>query len=451
MIDSLTPVSAPVLSPMSGFSKLSKFEKMDMIVKNYFSDSDSVRTQFKKYWHSDESIQKTIDEFSENTITNFLFPLGVVPNVLLNDELLCVPMVIEESSVVAASARSANYWLTRGGFHAEVISTTKVGQVHFIWNGESSKLEKFFNKVKSALIESTIPLTANMTARGGGMTTLNLVDRTKDEPGYYQLKAEFETCDAMGANFINSILESLGKTFKELILTTDDFSDEEKEIQIVMAILSNYTPECLVKAYVECPIEDLFDSSLGMSASEFAEKFARAVRISKIDVTRATTHNKGIFNGIDAVAVATGNDYRALEACGHAYAARDGQYRGLSEVSLEDGKFRFTLSLPLALGTVGGLTSLHPLARLSLDMLGRPSAPELMKIVATIGLAQNFGAVRSLVTSGIQKGHMKMHLMNILNHLEASTMESELAKKHFANEVISFKSVREYVSALRNM
>lgn len=437
-------------TPMSGFSKLSKFEKIDLIVKNYFSDSDSARAQFKNYWHADETVQKTIDEFSENTLTNFLFPLGVVPNVLLNGELFCVPMVIEESSVVAASARSANFWLTRGGFHSEVISTTKIGQVHFIWNGKTEKLNNFFNQIKTSLIASTNYLTENMEKRGGGIISLSLVDKTCYEPGYYQLLAEFETCDAMGANFINSILELLGKTFKERVSNASEFSEAERELQIVMAILSNYTPNCRVKSFVECPIEDLNDPGLGMEAEEFAEKFARAIRISKIDVSRATTHNKGIFNGIDAVAVATGNDYRAIEACGHAYAARDGQYRGLSDVSIVDGKFRFCLEIPLAIGTVGGLTSLHPLARLSLDLLGRPSAVNLMKIVATIGLAQNFAAVRSLVTSGIQKGHMKMHLMNILNHLEADPFESEEAKKYFASEVISFKSVREFVSGLRN-
>lgn len=437
-------------TPMNGFSKLSKFEKIDLIVKNYFSDSDSVKAQFKKYWHEDESIQKTIDEFSENTLTNFMFPLGVVPNVLLNGKLCCVPMVIEESSVVAASSRSANFWLTRGGFHSEVISTTKVGQVHFIWNGETDKLVKFFNEIKPALIDVTKHLTENMEQRGGGITSLSLVDKTDIEPGYYQLYAEFETCDAMGANFINSILEVIGKSFKEIVSIAKDFSDTERDVQIVMAILSNYTPNCKVRTYVECPIEDLNDPSLGMTASEFAEKFARAIRISKIDVTRATTHNKGIFNGIDAVVVATGNDYRAVEACGHAYAARDGQYRGLSDVSIENGNFRFSLEIPMSVGTVGGLTSLHPLARLSLDLLGRPSAPELMKIIATIGLAQNFAAVRSLITSGIQKGHMKMHLMNILNHLEADQKESEAAKIHFEQEVISFKSVREFVSELRN-
>ena len=436
---------------MNGFSKLSKFEKIDLVVKNYFSDSDIARAQFKKFWQDDEVVQKTLDEFSENTLTNFLFPMGVVPNVLINDNLYCVPMVIEESSVVAASARSANFWLTRGGFHAEVISTTKVGQVHMIWNGVGEGLKKSFDKYKAELIDNTRALTENMVLRGGGMVSLNLVDRTADEAGYYQLLAEFETCDAMGANFINSILEVLGKTFKEKVMADETLTDDERELQIVMAILSNYTPNCRVRSYVECPIEDLNDQSLGMSAQEFAEKFARAIRISKIDVTRATTNNKGIFNGIDAVVVATGNDYRAVEACGHAYAARDGQYRGLSDAQIIDGKFRFSLEIPLAIGTVGGLTSLHPAARLSLDMLGRPDANELMKIVATIGLAQNFGAVRSLVTSGIQKGHMKMHLMNILNHLEASDVERESAKKYFENEVISFRAVREFISQLRNL
>lgn len=437
--------------PMNGFSKLSKFEKIDLVVKNYFSDSDLVRNQFKNFWHEDENIQRTLDEFSENTLTNFPFPMGVVPNLLLNNNLLCVPMVIEESSVVAASARSANFWLTRGGFHAEVLSTVKTGQVHFIWKGSSTAtLQKFFESVKADLMAETKPLTSNMEKRGGGMLSLSLIDRTADEPGYYQLHAEFETCDAMGANFINSILELLGRTFKEKLAAANTLSEQEREVQIVMAILSNYTPNSRVKAWVQCKVEELNDPSFGMTAEEFAEKFARAIRISKIDVTRATTHNKGIMNGIDAVVVATGNDYRAVEACIHAYAARDGKYRGLSDVSVENGVFTFSLEVPMAIGTVGGLTSLHPLARLSLDMLGRPGAQELMKVVAAIGLAQNFAAVRSLVTSGIQKGHMKMHLMNILNHLEASEAERESAKAHFENEVISFKSVREYISQLRN-
>ncbi len=441
-------------SPMTGFSKLSKYEKIDLVIKNYFSGSESAKAELKKFWHSDEPIQKSIDEFSENTLTNFLFPFGVVPNVMINDNIYCVPMVIEESSVVAASSKAANFWLTRGGFHAEVLSTTKVGQVHFLWLGDSKKLFNFFEAVKLDLLKSTEGLTHNMQKRNGGLLSLKLVDKTIEEPGYFQLYAEFETVDAMGANFINSVLEQLAKTFKAMISAPNDhncdFSDSERDVQIIMAILSNFTPDCKVRAFVECDIEDMVDANSGMTAQEYVEKFARAIKISKIDVTRATTHNKGIFNGIDAVVIATGNDYRAVEACGHAYAARDGVYRGLSDVSLNNGKFRMTLEIPLAIGTVGGLTSLHPLSRLALDMLGRPNAQELMKIIACIGLAQNFAAVNSLITSGIQKGHMKMHLMNILNHLEANEVERNNAKKHFENEVISFKSVRDYISTSRD-
>lgn len=436
--------------PIKGFSKLSKLEKIDLIVENFLSGSESSKAELKKFWMKDETLQKTIDEFSENTLTNFIFPMGVVPNVLINGKLFCVPMVIEESSVVAASAKAANFWLTRGGFKAEVLGIKKIGQVHFIWNGETPKLEALFKANKEKLLAAVAPLAANMQKRGGGVLDLRLVDRTNDEPGYFQLLGEFDTRDAMGANFINSILEKLGSTWKEIVLSAENFTDKEREVQIVMAILSNYTPECIVRSSVECKIEDLNEPGLEMSAEEFAEKFARAIRISKIDVTRATTHNKGIFNGIDAVVIATGNDFRAVEACGHAFAARDGQYRGLSNVEIKDGIFRFSLDIPLAIGSVGGLTSLHPMAKLSLDMLGRPGAMELMKIVATIGLAQNFAAVRSLVTSGIQKGHMKMHLMNILNHLEASHEEREKAKVHFANEVISFQSVREFIASIRN-
>lgn len=446
----LTQGFTPQTKIVKGFSKLSKLEKIDFVAHNFFQTPATAKKELLKYWHADENVQKTIDDFSENTLGNYYFPFGVVPNVKINNEIYCVPMVIEESSVVAASSRSANFWLNRGGFKTEILGFRKVGQVHFMWTGETKKLESFFESKKAALLENVKPLTLNMEKRGGGILDVKLVDRTNDEPGYYQLHAEFDTRDAMGANFINSILEAFGKQWAEFVQTNEAFSEVEKNIQIVMCILSNYTPECRVRSYVECSIDELNDPSLEMSAQEFAQKFQRAIRISKIDVTRATTHNKGIFNGIDAVVLATGNDFRAVEACGHAYAARDGQYRGLSDVEVVDGKFKFWLEIPLAIGTVGGLTSLHPMSKLSLDMLGNPSAQKLMEVIATIGLAQNFAAVRSLVTSGIQKGHMKMHLMNILNHLEASDSERKLAKEHFKNEVISFNSVREFIASLRN-
>lgn len=435
---------------ISGFSKMTKIEKIDFLSREFFDNHDRSSKLLKSFWHPDVNAQKVFDEFSENTLTNFMSPYGVVPNVDINGRTYCVPLVIEESSVVAAASKAAKFWSTRGGFKAEVISTRKAGQVHLIWEGEDAdKFQAFFEKNKEYLLEDIKPLTANMEKRGGGLSSLKLIDRRQDEPGYWQLWAEFETCDAMGANFINSVLETIGQSFKNLLATSADLNKNERQLQIVMAILSNYTPDCLVRVKVECPVEDLNDPGHGMSAKEFALKFSRAVRIAKIDVNRATTHNKGIFNGIDAVVLATGNDFRAVEACGHTWAARDGQYRGLSDCHIENDLFTFSLEIPLSVGTVGGLTALHPMAKYSLDLLGNPSAKELMMIIATVGLAQNFAALRSLVTSGIQKGHMKMHLMNILNHLEASEDERTHVRERFKDKVISFQNIRSELALLR--
>ena len=217
-----------------------------------------------------------------------------------------------------------------------------------------------------------------------------------------------------------------------------------------MAILSNLTPDCLVRAKVSCPVADLEGVEPGLSGADFASKFKMAVRIAEVDPFRATTHNKGIYNGVDAVVLATGNDFRAVEACGHAYAAMKGKYSSLSHCTVEDGIFTFWLDLPIALGTVGGLTKLHPLAKLSLEILGQPNAQELMQIIASVGLAQNFAALRSLTTTGIQKGHMKMHLKNILAQFAANDDEVLAAESHFSDKVISYAAVRKYLEGKRS-
>lgn len=400
--------------------------------------------------HTSAETQRLFDGISENTLTNFYMPYGVAPNFVINGRTYVVPMVIEESSVVAAAASGAKFWSERGGFHAEVVSTKKVGHVHFIWSGDSEKLFDFFGQVKATLIEGVEEMTANMQSRGGGLLDIELVDCTHLEADYYQLKGTFETCDAMGANFINSVLEAFAHILESEIAVYKGFSGRERQVEIVMSILSNYTPESLVRAWVECPVADLgaFDDS-GLDAAKFARRFNTAVKIANVDPYRATTHNKGIFNGIDAVVLATGNDFRAIEACGHAYAARNGVYSSLTKASVKKGMFRFEIEIPLAVGTVGGLTRLHPLSKRSLEMLGNPSARELMKIMACVGLAQNFAAVKALVTSGIQKGHMKMHLTNILNHFNATEKEVEQALQYFADKTVSFSGVREYLGKVR--
>lgn len=437
---------------ISGFSKLSKEEKIKWIAEQLEQSPDELLNEFSSFWHNDPHQQKVFDEFSENTLTNYYMPFGVVPNVILNGETYAVPMTIEESSVVAAASKAAKFWQSRGGFRSEIISTTKIGQVHFLWKGDYNKMYCVFDEAKEQMLKDTADITKSMRQRGGGILDIELLDMRHLDDNYYQIKATFDTCDAMGANFINSCLEQFAKTLQNWVASKDIFTDEERDATIIMCILSNYTPECLVKTWVECPIEDLGgkDGMIdGLDAKTFAFKFKKAIDIAKNDVYRATTHNKGIFNGIDAVVLATGNDFRAVEACGHTYAARSGQYRSLSDCSIENGIFKFWLEMPIAVGTVGGLTSLHPLSKRSLEMLGNPSAPKLMQIISTLGLAQNFGAIKSLTTTGIQKGHMKMHLLNILRNFEATEKEVKQAVEYFKDNTVSFNAVREFLATVR--
>ena len=396
-----------------------------------------------------DGVRRLYDEFIENTITNFYIPFGVAPNFLINGKVYCIPMAIEESSVVAAASKNASFWMERGGFNSKVVSTTKIGHVHFAWYGKFEVLKSFISSIKHKFFEESQEVTKNMDKRGGGILDIEVINRSDLEPNYYQLQAKFETCDAMGANFINSLLEKFSKIL-ERELHQSDLTEKEKKIVIIMCILSNYTPECIVRCEVNCSVDKLSDDP-NINSLEFAKKFQQAIHVANIEPYRATTHNKGIFNGIDAVVIATGNDFRAVEACGHTYASKSGQYKSLTNVEIKDGKFKFWIDLPISVGTVGGLTSLHPMVKFSHQLLGNPNAEKLMEIIAAAGLAQNFGALRSLVTTGIQKGHMKMHLLNILNQLGANKEEIEKIKEHFKDKVVEHSAVVNFFNGLRNI
>lgn len=434
------------MKTISGFSKMSKTEKINWLASQFHGKTAEEIQNIVKFWNQDESIQKKFDEFTENTLTNFYLPFGIAPNFIINGKTYSVPMVIEESSVVAAASHAAKFWQTRGGFKTRIIATRKVGQIHFMWNEDRTQLVEFFEANRESLLDSVAMLTQNMNKRGGGILGFSLVDCTSELENYFQLKLEFDTCDAMGANFINSVLEDMAIKFQEK-LKSSKIKNADKSLEIIMCILSNFTPDCTVEAWVECPIDDLGVFAGEMSAEHFATRFNQAVNIARVDKSRAVTHNKGIMNGIDSVVLATGNDFRAIEACAHAYACESGRYRSLSECKIQDGLFRFTLKIPLALGTVGGLTNLHPLAKMSLELLENPNAKELMEIAAAVGLAQNFAAVRSLVTTGIQKGHMKLHLLNILHQLGATEEQKLKAQKYFEDKVVSFTAVRNLVES----
>ena len=429
-----------------GFSKLNKNEKIDWVIKNFFNSSETDSELLKKYWTNDSELQQIHDEFSENTISNFFLPLGIAPNFIIDKKNYTIPMATEESSVVAAACKSAKFWSKRGGFRTEIIDVIKTGQVHFKYNGSKEKIFEFFNDIKYKILNDCSLITKNMIERGGGILNLELIDKTNDIKNYYQLNSQFNTVDSMGANFINSCLEQFAKTLESEFFNSNLF-DNNDELEIIMSILSNYVPDCLVRAEVRCKLDELKNNEIE-EPRKFAKKFIDAIEIAKKDIGRAVTHNKGIMNGIDSVVIATGNDFRAIEACAHAYASKNGNYSSLSHAKIENDEFIYWIEIPLAVGSIGGITNLHPLVKWSLKLLKNPSATDLMKITAVAGLAQNFAAIQSLITSGIQLGHMKMHLVNILNSLDANEDEKKILREYFKKNKVSFQSAE---AALKNL
>ena len=427
-----------------GFSKLSRDKKISWISKNFLDNSNEFESILNKYLNDDKNIQSIHNSLSENVISNFHLPYSISPNFLINNKNYCIPLVTEESSVVAALSNSSKFWYDRGGFKSKVLSKIKTGQVHFKYDGNAESLEKFIIENEHRLIESTDRITKKMRERGGGISNIKLVNKSKELKSYYQLHLEFNTIDSMGANFINSCLEIISKNFKELLNDSSKFKESEKRIEIIMSILSNYTPECIVESSVECKIEDLSDID-GITSKEFALKFKNAFDIANIDISRAVTHNKGIMNGIDAVLISTGNDFRAVEAGIHAFASSKGMYKSLSECTIIDNIFKIKLKIPLSIGTIGGITDIHPMVKLSLKLLENPTSDKLMNIICSVGLAQNFAAVKSLVTSGIQKGHMKMHLINLLIKQNATKDQINKSEAYFKDRDINSQSVKDFL------
>lgn len=426
-----------------GFSKLSKSQKIDWLVQQFGLDDSTIKF-LASFELEDEQWQSVIYGLSENQVSNFHFPFSVAPNFLVNGKMKVFPLVTEESSVVAALAKAATFWAKRGGFHAEVIGTEKKGQLHFSWKGNPDKIKNFFPDIRQRFLQDISILTEKMAKRGGGIRTLQLRYLPEILPDYYQVDVSFDTRDAMGANFINSCLEQFGKSLKNWI-KEQSWPVEEKSCEIIMAILSNYVPESRVRVWVECGVNELAEPNDTIPPYQFADKFVRAIHIAQNDISRAVTHNKGIFNGMDTLALATGNDFRAIEAGGHAFAARKGQYAGLNEAAVQEDRFVFSLEIPLAVGVVGGVTALHPMAKFAMQILENPSAEELMQYIAVAGLASNWSAVRALVTTGIQQGHMKMHLGNILGSLQATPEQAEAALIYFENREVSYVGVEQFL------
>ncbi|MFO8233913.1 MAG: hypothetical protein R6U04_00720 [Bacteroidales bacterium] len=374
------------------FSKLSREEKISML-SIISADQDAFKNELQSYRFSKENLQNKFERISENTISNFHLPYSIAPNFLIDGNVYHVPMVTEEKLVVEAASKAADFWYHHGGFKTEEIATAKRGYIHVIWKGTTEELESFFSQFEDNLKEKIADITNKLDAHSIGLNESWLSDMKSEMENYYMLGFSLETGNSMEANLINSLLEHLAKEFKAFVEKHDP-----GKLEIILAVLSNYTPGSYVKMKVESPVKELAEFDGSIEGREFAEKFKNAVEIGKHSVSRAVTNNKGIMNGIDAVLMATGNDFRAAEAGAHAYSVTKGRHVSLTDCQISNGTFTFGIKIPLALGTTGEITNLHPLVSKSLDILGQPDVKELMKVAAAAGLASNFSAIASLIT-----------------------------------------------------
>ena len=394
----------------NGFSKKSYHERLELL-KAQALLSPEKQTSLEQ----DEQISVTVaDQLSENVVGTFSLPYSLVPEVLVNGQDYTVPYVTEEPSVVAAASYASKIIKRAGGFTAQVHERQMIGQVALYQVVEPEQAQEKIVSKKAELLELANQAYPSIVKRGGGARDLH-VEQIKGETDFLVVYLHVDTQEAMGANMLNTMLEALKPVLEEL-----------SQGQSLMGILSNYATDSLVTA--SCRIAFRYLSRQKDEARELAEKMVLASQFAQADPYRAATHNKGIFNGIDALLIATGNDWRAIEAGAHAYASHDGAYRGLSRwtMDLETEELIGELTMPMPVATKGGSIGLNPRVVLSHELLGHPSAKELAQIIVSIGLAQNFAALKALVSTGIQHGHMKLQAKSLA--LLAGATEAEVPK-----------------------
>ena len=419
----------------NGFSKKSYQERLELLKAQALLSPER-----QESLEQDEQISVTVaDQLSENVVGTFSLPYSLVPGVLVNGQEYTVPYVTEEPSVVAAASYASKIIKRAGGFTAQVHERQMIGQVvlYQVANPEQTQ-EKIVSK-KAELLELANQAYPSIVKRGGGARDLH-VEQIKGETDFLVVYLHVDTQEAMGANMLNTMLEALKPVLEEL-----------SQGQSLMGILSNYATDSLVTA--SCRIAFRYLSRQKDQGREIAEKITLASQFAQADPYRAATHNKGIFNGIDAILIATGNDWRAIEAGAHAFASRDGHYQGLSQWTLDIEREELVgeMTLPMPVATKGGSIGLNPRVALSHELLGNPSAKELAQIIVSIGLAQNFAALKALVSTGIQQGHMKLQAKSLA--LLAGASESEVAplvERLIAEKTFNLETAQRYLENLRS-
>ncbi|WP_404450908.1 hydroxymethylglutaryl-CoA reductase, degradative [Virgibacillus necropolis] len=347
----------------------------------------------------------TADNMIENVIGTFQLPLGAGLNFLINGKEYIVPMAIEEPSVVASASYIAKIVRNAGGFTTEATDRVMIGQIQVVGCPDLNLAKEALLKEKDMLLEGANAAYPSIVARGGGAQDLEVRIINDDSGSKYGqmlvLHLYINTCDAMGANIINTMVEALAPVVEDLT-----------KGKVYLRILSNLADRCMARSKCVIPPELLETGDY--SGEEVRDGVVHAYEFAASDPYRAVTHNKGIMNGIDPIVIATGNDWRAVEAGAHAYAARFGKYSSMTEWYVDDkGNLVGELELPMSVGTVGGSIRVHPISQLAHRMLDVESAQELAQVIVSVGLAQNLGALKALVTDGIQKGHMALHSRSV--------------------------------------
>ncbi|MCT1797172.1 hydroxymethylglutaryl-CoA reductase, degradative [Aerococcus viridans] len=400
-------------NPFKSYYKKSRQDRIDVLV-----DQEQITSDQAEFLKDGKGLPTEIaDNMIENALSTYGLPYGLALNFLINDQEIQIPMVTEEPSVIAAASNGGKIIQQAGGFKSLVNQRLMSGQIAFTGledDAQALRFEAYVTEFADDLLAVANAAYPSIVERGGGARSIrsHYYPATASSAPFFIVYLTIDTQEAMGANMMNTMLEAL----KAHILGQVDFI---ANLDGLMAILSNYAVEATATATCELPAR-LLDKG-PISGVEVASKIALASQLAQVDVYRATTHNKGIMNGVDAFVLATGNDWRAVEAGVHAYAARDGQYRGLAKWTYDSDREILSgeLTLPLALGAVGGSIGIHPTAQVTKSILGQSDAKHLMKIAVSLGLAQNFAAVRALVTEGIQAGHMQLQAKSLAIHAGA--------------------------------
>ena len=383
-------------SQLPGFYKVTVDERRNLISEATGVSAETMASALDGGGLSAE----TADKFVENVLGTYGLPYGVTLNVRVNGQDHVAPMVVEEPSVVAAASNAAKMVRSGGGFQAEVAPPVMISQVQLVDVDDRAAAARAILDAKDEILSLADAAVPGLVARGGGARGLEVRELGEPEDRMIVAHILVDCRDAMGANLINTVAEAVADRLAALAKGT-----------VGLRILSNLCDKRCVRVRCRVPAEVLATDQ--MDGQAVIDGIVNASRFAELDPYRAATHNKGIMNGIDAVVIATGNDWRAVEAGAHAFAARSGTYRPLSIWRRDGDALTGFLELPLALGTVGGTLRVHPSARLSLDVMGVSEAADLAAVVASVGLASNLAAVRALATDGIQRGHMALHARSV--------------------------------------